>query len=202
MKTPDDDGSEAAPGPGAVTAAPEAAEAVPPEPVPMPASIADGIEHPPSPRHCEWTRAVCWIVTASVSLGLGIGNVITFVAADGLILPSAIALAAWALPTGLLVWWSIRWPALAHQHTSWRLTEEAIEVNHGVWWRVRTTVPRARVQHTDVSQGPIERRLGIASLVIHTAGKEHATVHAHGLEPEIAERIRDHLIASPGGDGI
>ena len=38
------------------------------------------------------------------------------------------------------------------------------------------------------------RRFGIAKLVIHTAGTQHATVELPSLSKEDAERVRDHLV--------
>ena len=36
-------------------------------------------------------------------------------------------------------------------------------IRHGLLMRVRTVVPFGRVQHIDTTQGPIERRLGLAT---------------------------------------
>ncbi len=60
------------------------------------------------------------------------------------------------------------------------------------------TVPRSRVQHTDVSQGPIERTYDLATLIIYTAGTHYASISLGGLSHETALFIRDHLIA--GGE--
>ena len=61
-------------------------------------------------------------------------------------------------------------------------------------WRAVTNVPRSRVQHTDVSQGPLERSHGLGTLVIHTAGTEHAVVGLSGLDYGTALALRDHLL--------
>jgi membrane protein YdbS with pleckstrin-like domain len=66
-----------------------------------------------------------------------------------------------------------------------------------VVWRRVINVPRSRVQHTDVSQGPIERGSDLGTLVIFTAGTHYARVHLSGLTHATALRIRDHLL--PGG---
>lgn len=55
-------------------------------------------------------------------------------------------------------------------------------------------MPRSRVQHTDVSQDPIERGFGLGTLVIYTAGTDHARVDLSGLEQATALRIRDYLL--------
>jgi hypothetical protein len=54
-------------------------------------------------------------------------------------------------------------------------------------------VPFGRVQHIDVVQGPLQRRFGVGSLVLHTAGTRSAAVLLPGLAAAEAERMRDHI---------
>jgi membrane protein YdbS with pleckstrin-like domain len=81
------------------------------------------------------------------------------------------------------------------RYRSWGYREEADElhVQHGVWTRTRTIVPFGRVQHIDVSQGPIERRYGVGTLVLHTAGTRGSAVALPGLRFEEASRMRDEI---------
>jgi membrane protein YdbS with pleckstrin-like domain len=102
----------------------------------------------------------------------------------------------------LLVWLAIAWPALAYRHWSYRLDEQGIEIRSGVVFRRVTTVPRSRVQHTDVSQGPIERRYGLGTLVIYTAGTEYARVDLPGLAHATATAVRDALLPKDGVDAV
>lgn len=64
-----------------------------------------------------------------------------------------------------------------------------------------TLVPFARVQHIDVTRGPLERMFGVASLVVHTAGTHNSIVTLPGLSPGDAdamrETIRHHIRADP-----
>ena len=102
----------------------------------------------------------------------------------------------------LLIWLATSWPALSYRHWSYRLDETGIEIRSGVWFRAETTVPRSRVQHTEVSQGPVERRFGLGTLVIYTAGTEHARVALPGLRHEMAIWIRDSLLPKDGADAV
>ena len=77
---------------------------------------------------------------------------------------------------------------------SWLAAPDRIEVRKGVWWRSAVTIPSRRVQHTDVAQGPLMRRHGIATLVVHTAGTRYATVEIPGLLHATATSLRDFLI--------
>jgi len=109
----------------------------------------------------------------------------------------------WLIATSLLVW-STHWlPAMSYRAAGYIVTDRDIEIRRGIWWKTVTTIPRSRVQHTDLARGPLMRRFGIAKLVIHTAGTQHATVELPGLSKEDAERIRDHLVdraQKPGDD--
>jgi uncharacterized protein len=57
-------------------------------------------------------------------------------------------------------------------------------------------VPRERVQHTDVERGPLGRRFGLATLVVHTAGHQDSEIRLEGLEHGTALAVRDRLLAS------
>ena len=112
------------------------------------------------------------------------------------------ALAVWFVLVLLLAWHSYRWPPIAYEHTSYRIDEQGLEIRKGVYWRVVINVPRSRVQHIDVSQGPIERRFGLGTLVVYTAGTDHAKVELEGLEHGRALAIRDYLLPSESSDAV
>lgn len=178
------------------------ADVADPEPPPAAApSIADGVERRLDPRAVRLDQIVGWIVTASISLGNLVALVVVFLVADNL--PGwvmALLALGWVVLTLALAWISYRWPAVEHRHTSYKVDGRGIEIRKGVYWRRVIHVPRSRVQHTDVSQGPIERVFGLGTLVIYTAGTDHARVDLPGLEHATALRIRDHLLPADGGD--
>lgn len=70
-------------------------------------------------------------------------------------------------------------------------TERELHIAFGWFTRVHTVVPVSRVQHIDVSQGPIERSAGVATLSLHTAGAENSLVVLSGISLRRAEEIRD-----------
>ena len=51
--------------------------------------------------------------------------------------------------------------------------------------------PLVRVQHIDVTRGPLEKMFGVATLVVHTAGTHNSVVTLPGLAPDRAGQIRD-----------
>ncbi|HEX5720806.1 MAG TPA: PH domain-containing protein [Thermoanaerobaculia bacterium] len=166
-----------------------------PEPASEPASIADGIERRLDPRVMALNRIVGGIVAAAISLSQLVALLVIYFVADDL--PGwvmALFVLLWVIVTLILAWSSHRWPAVEHRHTSYKLDERGIEIRKGVYWRRVIHVPRSRVQHTDVSQGPIERGFGLGTLVIYTAGTDHARVDLPGLEHATALQIRDYLL--------
>lgn len=70
-------------------------------------------------------------------------------------------------------------------------TDRELHVANGWLTRRHTVVPVSRVQHIDISQGPIERSAGVATLSLHTAGTEQNLVILPGIKRERAEEIRD-----------
>lgn len=70
-------------------------------------------------------------------------------------------------------------------------TDRELHVARGWLTQTHTVVPVTRVQHIAVSQGPIERSAGVATLIVHTAGTEGSLVTLPGITRQRAEDIRD-----------
>ena len=166
-------------------------------------SVADGQDHPLDPRVIPLQRISGGLFIAVVLLVSLAGLGIALVAGDDIpgwlrvMLPLA-----WLVLAALGGVFAYRWPVRAYRHTSYRVDDQGIEIRQGVYWRVVVNVPRSRVQHIDVAQGPIERRYELGKLVIYTAGTDHAKVELEGLEHERALRIRAHLLPSGAGDAV
>ena len=138
-------------------------------------------------------RSALVAVVLLAAAGIAIG-------ADVLAPPVAIGLAlVLALGVAAFGWW---WPGVTYRHWSYRLGDEAIEVDHGVAFRVHSVIPYFRVQHVDTAQGPIDRRLGLTSLTIHTASAAtDATLP--GLADEDARSVRALVLDRAGaGDAV
>ena len=84
-------------------------------------------------------------------------------------------------------------PAKVFRATSWQLNTNGLEIRRGIWWRHRIFVPRDRIQHTDVKQGPLMRKYGLAELVINTGGTHEPSIPLSGLTLAVAEQLRDNL---------
>lgn len=99
---------------------------------------------------------------------------------SGVVALLALVILAWLPPRRARAW-------------AYREGEDELDIRHGRLVRVRTLVPFARVQHIDVSEGPVERQFGLATLILHTAGTRAAAVSLLGLTREEAEKMRDRI---------
>lgn len=97
---------------------------------------------------------------------------------------------------------AIFWPPLSYKNTTWRLDHEGFEIHHGVLWKHRVIIPLGRVQHADVSQGPLQRQFGVGTLTIHTAGTQHASIPLEGLTHETALELRDMIVHQKKGQHV
>jgi membrane protein YdbS with pleckstrin-like domain len=106
----------------------------------------------------------------------------------------AALLVAWSVPVLVLGALGFYLPGLRYRHSAWRIDGQFLELRTGAWWRTETRVPRSRIQHTDVGQGPIERRHGLGHLVLYTAGHQHGAVKLRGIDHGDALILRDTLL--------
>jgi uncharacterized protein len=82
-------------------------------------------------------------------------------------------------------------PGRRYRAWAYRTSDDELHIQQGIWVRSRTIIPFGRVQHIDVSQGPVERHYGVATLTLHTAGTRSAAVALPGLDFHQAEQMRD-----------
>jgi len=109
--------------------------------------------------------------------------------------------------TVLLAGGAAAWFAGArYRRWSYALQEDSLLLDRGVVTRVRTVVPYVRIQHVDTRRGPVERALGLASVVVYTAGSRGADVTVPGLTRERAEELQSRLkriaIRTEGEDAV
>ncbi len=82
-------------------------------------------------------------------------------------------------------------PQRRYRRMRYRLTDHWLQSLHGWTFHTDTIVPFVRVQHLDVTRGPLDKMFGTASLIVHTAGTHNNIVTVAGLAPDRAAEIRD-----------
>lgn len=124
---------------------------------------------------CVWALAV--VVAAVILLAQGArgaGGVAVVVIA------AVLVAGAWALEFG--------------RYRSWGYAERAedLVVRRGLLFRRLSVVPYGRMQFIDVTAGPVDRLLGIATVQLHTAAAA-TDARIPGLLQRDAEELRDRL---------
>lgn len=90
-------------------------------------------------------------------------------------------------------------PVVRHRRWSWALTDEGLELAHGVLLRTESSIPVFRVQQVDVRQGPLERAFGLVTLQITTASAgSDGTLP--GVDADGAEEVRRRILARVAAD--
>jgi membrane protein YdbS with pleckstrin-like domain len=143
----------------------------------------------------DGARTVSGITGALTALPIAAGLMFAVVlgALDGW--PARIGVGIALLVAAGLAGWGLgraRW-----RRTRWKLDERGLSVQRGLIWRSEVLVPRTRVQHLDLERGPIERRFGLATLVVHTAGTRMNALRQHGFLDADAVALRDALLPEP-----
>jgi len=81
------------------------------------------------------------------------------------------------------------------------LREFDVAYRSGLFWRKTVIVAFNRVQHVEVSSGPLQRKFGLATVKFFTAGGSSVDLKVDGLSTERAEKMRA-FIANKIDDSI
>ncbi len=64
----------------------------------------------------------------------------------------------------------------------------------GLWWKKQTALSFSRIQHIDISHGPLERKYSMATIKFFTAGGVASDLRIPGLPSAQAERLRAEIL--------
>jgi len=93
-----------------------------------------------------------------------------------------------ALTSIILTW--IRYYKRGHA-----LREHDIIYKEGVLFRDTTTISFNRVQHCEISQGPLDQLFEVHTIKVFTAGGQSSDLEIPGLNKDVAEGVREFIIA-------
>lgn len=140
-----------------------------------------------------------WRIRASLALGLWVAVVLAGSAGVGAVVPGLLVAVVLAVVGGLLVRW---WTGLVWRSWQFRVGEGALHLRHGVVSRRESTIPYHRVQHIDLEAGPLERRLGLTSLILRTASASSDST-VPGIDAGEADALRARILRLVGtGDAV
>ena len=137
----------------------------------------------PSPRLLRARQIQVAVLAVPVA---AIGGLIGGAAGTALI---GLIVALVLLAAGLAAEWFV-----ARRVAAWGYAErdDDLMVRRGVLIRRQSVVPYGRMQFIDVTAGPVERSLGLATVRMHTAAAA-SDARIPGLERAEASRLRDQL---------
>lgn len=181
-----------------------------PEDAAPPAGLAPAPEAPAPPGDPRFVERLSgrvvpvWLVGGLVGWVLLAGVAVTVFVSFGDALPvdRAVARPAGLAALALTLAWSLIAPPLAWRRWRFSIDERMLWARHGIVVLEEKAIPISRLQHVDLTRGPLERLFGLATLIVFTAGTESATFRLPGLPVERASALRDRILAARGDDVI
>ncbi len=131
---------------------------------------------------------------------LGVRLVATFIffailAAAGVFLYFQTDLEVWHiyLPLGLLFAFRLFVLIVGFKRKGYQMREHDISYRTGLIFQKITSIPLVRIQHSEVTRGPLQRLFDLATVKIYTAGGQQSDLSIPGLTPDEAYRVRDYI---------
>jgi membrane protein YdbS with pleckstrin-like domain len=145
-----------------------------------------------------------FLTVERISLAIGMGILLVIVAIlfsfiDRLQSPMIIASAVTVY--GLFVSLNLIALHINYKYSGYALREKDMLYRSGWLQRKTRIVMISRIQHVSVQSGPLERRFGLASVSVFTAGSAAADFTIKGIKEETAKKIKAWISIEPKGDG-
>lgn len=102
---------------------------------------------------------------------------------------------------GLFVAFNLMAIHINYKFSGYALREKDILYRSGWLQRKTRIVMISRIQHVSVQSGPLERRFGLASVSVFTAGSAAADFTIKGIKEETAKKIKAWISIEPNKDG-
>lgn len=82
------------------------------------------------------------------------------------------------------------YPEIEYRQWKYEITDDKVEIRHGIFFITTSVIPVIRIQHISVSRGPVNRKLGLASVLIHTAS---GVFTIEGLDLKTCDELSENL---------
>lgn len=162
------------------------------------------VEELPSAAQVEWQaldrRYVMRLqIKALVSGAVALGALL-IARLPGMPIPLGAPYALAWIVVGIFVAFGLLWPIWSVPRKRYAVRDKDILYRSGVFWQSVTAIPFNRMQHVETSSTPLDRRFGLATLQLFTAGGAGGDLKMHGLPADIAERLRTFVLERIGDD--
>ncbi|HEY8519880.1 MAG TPA: PH domain-containing protein [Gammaproteobacteria bacterium] len=88
--------------------------------------------------------------------------------------------------------------AIVHAHVrciGYAVREHDVILRSGIFFKAESVQPLKRIQHVEQVQGPLDKRFGLWTLKLYSAGTGRATFSIPGLEADTANAIRRFVLS-------
>jgi uncharacterized protein len=85
---------------------------------------------------------------------------------------------------------TVVYPKIEYKQLLYSITESNIMICHGVFFVKTSNIPINRIQHVDISCGPVQKIFKLVNVGIYTAGSVHII---KAIDKEDAEKIVEYL---------
>jgi membrane protein YdbS with pleckstrin-like domain len=87
-----------------------------------------------------------------------------------------------------------------HEKAGFALRERDVLYKSGIFFQEVQAVPFTRIQHCELSQGPLERYFGLSSVSVFTAGGSSSDLEIEGLSREKAILLKNYILRNAAID--
>ena len=89
---------------------------------------------------------------------------------------------------------------ISYKYKSYAIRSHDVSYCSGIIFRTTIAIPFNRVQHCEISQGPLERIFNLVTLKVFTAGGSNSDLQIPGLYKDHAEVIKGFILRKSGID--
>lgn len=119
---------------------------------------------------------------------------------------SQLGISHWVFSVGISFWvvmfiLMLLFTRASVRNKSFAIRTHDISFKKGVFFKEWTTISFNRVQHCEITKGVIDNMIGLVELKVFTAGGSSSDLAIPGLKPDLAARLKEHIMNKVEYDG-
>lgn len=143
-----------------------------------------------------WLTGIARAALMSIAIVYGVDALRTEAGLPSWTPDAASALSAFLVATAVLA------PPWTYATFRFAADDRLLSMRYGMLFVEDRRIPVPRMQHVDITRGPVERLFGLSTLVVFTAGNEGSAFRVPGLSKARAEALRDGILRARGRDVV